>query len=482
MIFSVTTTICYSLKGFVTGMIVSYRVGARMSSSWTKRISMLPKRSCEIAATTGTMMKAVYRNPAVVRHWAEDIRESVRHGVKWVKNGFRLFYKNVTISRKLAIKGAMGHQLTLRESKLLVRTTSDLFKLVPFSLFIIIPFAELALPIFLRVFPNMLPSTFMEKSLDNAKMARRVRAKKELAEFFQDVIRDMEFHQPHAHSSSNELRAEFEDFIKQKPVFPTVAELSRFKPLFEHNQAFQLEKLDLEHLQRICRTLGLEPFAFRSHVELQLRHYLTKLQNEDRQLMWEGVDSLTFSELQEAVQARGMVVSSSVSEMRTQLEHWLQLSSSKDVPISLLLWIRSVLPGETLFPPESQEEENPEELFEETAERQKERADDVERRLEQLDEMDRVEVSTHGEDKDPTELDRDELLDRFSKLEEEVEILDKIVSLQERLIEGQDNAEIDTIKSEIKRLVNQRLTVRLMMDDHRFYPEDEEEPKNTINR
>lgn len=464
-------------------MIVSYRVSPRFVSSWTKRISILPKRTFEIASTTGTMVKAVYRNPAVVRHWAEDIRESVRHGIKWIKNGFRLFYKNLSISQKLAVKGAMGHQLTLQESKLLVRTTSDLFKLVPFSLFVIIPFAELALPIFLRVFPNMLPSTFIEKSLDNAKMARRVRAKKELAEFFQDVIRDMEFHhQSHAHSvsASNELKAEFDEFIRQKPMFPTVAELSRFKPLFDNNLALKLEKLDLEHLQRICRTLGLEPFAFRTHVELQLRHYLTKLQNEDRQLMWEGVDTLTFSELQDAIQARGMVVSSSISEMRTQLEHWLQLSCSKDIPISLVLWIRSVLPGETLFPVGPHEEENPEELFEETAERQKERSDEVERRLEQLDDMDRVKLETHGEDKDPTELDRDELLDRFSKLKEEVEILDKIVSLQSSVIEAQDTSNNNTIQGEIKRLTNQRLAVRLMVDDHRFYPENDDE--NTLNR
>jgi hypothetical protein len=196
--------------------------------------------------------------------------------------------------------------------------------------------------------------------------------------------------------------------------------------------------------------------------------------------MWEGVDTLTFSELQDAIQARGMVVSSSMSEMRTQLEHWLQLSCSKDVPISLVLWIRSVLPGETLFPVDPHEEENPEELFEETAERQKERSDEVERRLEQLDEMDRVEVATHREDKEPTELDRDELLDRFSKLEEEVEILDKIVSLQASLIEAQDTSNVNTIKGEIKRLTNQRLAVRLMVDDHRFYPENDDE--NTLNR
>ena len=39
---------------------------------------------------------------------------------------------------------------------------SDIIRLVPFSVFVIVPFAELTLPIFIKFFPNMLPSTFEE--------------------------------------------------------------------------------------------------------------------------------------------------------------------------------------------------------------------------------------------------------------------------------------------------------------------------------
>ena len=44
----------------------------------------------------------------------------------------------------------------------LVRTTADMFRLVPFLVFIIIPFMEFLLPVALKLFPNMLPSTFQE--------------------------------------------------------------------------------------------------------------------------------------------------------------------------------------------------------------------------------------------------------------------------------------------------------------------------------
>jgi len=42
----------------------------------------------------------------------------------------------------------------------LVRTTADLFRLVPFLVFVIVPFAEVLLPFVLKFFPGMLPSTF----------------------------------------------------------------------------------------------------------------------------------------------------------------------------------------------------------------------------------------------------------------------------------------------------------------------------------
>ena len=46
----------------------------------------------------------------------------------------------------------------------LVRTTADLFRLVPFSVFIIVPFMEFLLPVALKLFPGLLPSTFNKEN------------------------------------------------------------------------------------------------------------------------------------------------------------------------------------------------------------------------------------------------------------------------------------------------------------------------------
>lgn len=43
------------------------------------------------------------------------------------------------------------------------RTTQDLLRVIPFAVFIIVPFMEFLLPVALKLFPNMLPSTFEDK-------------------------------------------------------------------------------------------------------------------------------------------------------------------------------------------------------------------------------------------------------------------------------------------------------------------------------
>lgn len=51
----------------------------------------------------------------------------------------------------------------------------DLLRLIPFSVFIIVPFMEFTLPIFLKLFPNMLPSTFkqIQKQVKDQSLYRR---------------------------------------------------------------------------------------------------------------------------------------------------------------------------------------------------------------------------------------------------------------------------------------------------------------------
>jgi hypothetical protein len=71
-----------------------------------------------------------------------------------------------------------------------VRTTNDLLRMVPFALFIVIPFMEVMLPVALKLFPNMLPSTFQDKHKKEEEMRQRVKVKLEVAKFLQDCVED----------------------------------------------------------------------------------------------------------------------------------------------------------------------------------------------------------------------------------------------------------------------------------------------------
>ena len=467
-------------------------------------ISSLPKKTVTFSKTCGKMAHAVYKDPHVVGHWMEDLGASVRHGVRWVKNGFKLFAKNVQISKRLVWKAAVGHQLTLRESKLLVTTTSDIFKLVPFSLFIIIPFAELALPIFLRVFPNMLPSTFIEKSFDSGNMARRVRAKKELAEFFESVIEEgnrTELKQVVGKISQSEKLEQLSDFrtLLTHEQFPSVKEIVRFAKLFEDE--FKVENMPLAHLQQICKMLGIEPFAFKTHVVLQLRHYVNRIQAEDRRIIWEGgVDSLDLNELEDACAARGMHVDQQdevQAVLKQQLEHWLELSSTREVPISLLLWTRAFVgtgieADRIVDTPNVVEELPGEEIFEDTAERQKERAENVEKRLTELEQLEQAEDPTspppdHESKEDLIEVNqklREELTAQAFIVDKQEAVLDDVIAFIARVHDRPKKIRSELYKftqkmesdlKEIDALLNRSRPVLYIEKDQRFYPSDDED-------
>ena len=57
-------------------------------------------------------------------------------------------------------KSLRGVALTRRERRQLTRTTADLFRMIPMIVILVVPFMELTLPVLLKLFPNMLPSTY----------------------------------------------------------------------------------------------------------------------------------------------------------------------------------------------------------------------------------------------------------------------------------------------------------------------------------
>lgn len=111
----------------------------------------------------------------------------------WLKHmwaGIKLLAADVRVSSKVLKRITMGKQISRRERNFIVKTGVDLARLVPFSLFLIIPLAEFALPFALRLFPNMLPSQFQDNMKQEEDLKRRLKGRLELAKYLRDVVEE----------------------------------------------------------------------------------------------------------------------------------------------------------------------------------------------------------------------------------------------------------------------------------------------------
>ena len=139
-----------------------------------------PEPYSDAVSVSDTKTQLVVVQPLYKRAWLKTKKELIHY-----YTGFKLFFLELGISIRLLRKIMNGDQLTRRERKQLSRTVADIFRLVPFLIFIIIPFMEFFLPVAIKLFPGLLPSTFEEKSAKEKMAKQRFKLKLEMARFLQ---------------------------------------------------------------------------------------------------------------------------------------------------------------------------------------------------------------------------------------------------------------------------------------------------------
>lgn len=289
-----------------------------------------------VAAANGT--DSAVAKPVVKKSLGTRVWDEVLH----YYHGFRLLFLDINVARKLLWKTIRGTTLTRREYMLLIRTTGDVFRLVPFSVFIIIPFMELLLPVFIKFFPGMLPSTFQTARDVEDKARQNLKVKLEMAKFLQKTLDEMDVH--NSNHSSEEAREFIEFFKKLRTTgeHATPEEIMRFSKLFEDE--ITLDSLSLPQLAAICRVLEVPTYGTSAMLRYQLRMKLRSLAADDRMIQKEGVDTLSLVELQAASRARGMrSYGLTLGKLREQISEWIHLSLNEKVPPSLLLLSRAMM-------------------------------------------------------------------------------------------------------------------------------------------
>ncbi|XP_059822365.1 LETM1 domain-containing protein LETM2, mitochondrial isoform X1 [Hypanus sabinus] len=310
----------------------------------------------------------------VKKSWKHKVINDLKH----YYNGFRLLWIDIKIATRILSRLLYGFQISRRERRRLLRTSVDLFRLVPFIIFLVVPFMEFLLPVFLKLFPEMLPSTFETKLSQEKKQKKTMAAKLEIAKFLQETIIEMakrnktksgaateqfsSYVQKHLGSGFKTTGASTPDDVKrgilqhwvllhgcplkQQQVrhsgeHPSTKDIVRFSKLFE-------AELTLEHLSRpqlvaLCRLLELQPIGTNNLLRFQLQMELRSIKADDEMIAKEGCEVLTVSELQTACRARGMrSLGLTEKQLREQLIQWLELHLKENVPPSLLLLSRAM--------------------------------------------------------------------------------------------------------------------------------------------
>ncbi|XP_008200628.2 mitochondrial proton/calcium exchanger protein [Tribolium castaneum] len=298
----------------------------------------------ELKKNKETVIPAEVAPKAVVK---KSIRQKIVDEIVHYYHGFRLLFIDMKISTVLVWRVLNGKTLTRREYRLLTRTVGDMFRLVPFSVFIIVPFMELLLPVFIKFFPGMLPSTFQTKTEKENKIKQNLKIKIEMAKFLQETLDDMALqHKDHKSDRAKEFTDWFQK-VRTSGEQVSNEEIMKFSKLFEDE--ITLDSLSRSQLIALCRVLEVQTLGTNNFLRFQLRMKLRTLAADDKMIQKEGVESLTLGEVQQACRARGMrAYGVSEERLRSQLKQWLDLSLNEKVPPSLLLLSRAMMLPETI--------------------------------------------------------------------------------------------------------------------------------------
>uniref|UniRef100_A0A8D0LAI8 Mitochondrial proton/calcium exchanger protein n=1 Tax=Sphenodon punctatus TaxID=8508 RepID=A0A8D0LAI8_SPHPU len=279
----------------------------------------------------------------------KSIGQKIVDEVKHYYHGFRLLWIDTKIAARMMWRILQGNTLSRRERRQFLRICADLFRLVPFLVFVVVPFMEFLLPVALKLFPQMLPSTFETKSKKEERLKKELRVKLEVAKFLQDTIEEIALKNKAAKGNVTKDFSTFFQKIRETGERPSNEEILRFSKLFEDE--LTLDNLTRLQLVALCKLLELQSIGTNNFLRFQLTMKLRSIKADDQLITEEGVDTLTVKELQAACRARGMrALGVTEDRLKDQLKQWLDLHLNQEIPTSLLILSRAMYLPDTLSP------------------------------------------------------------------------------------------------------------------------------------
>jgi LETM1 and EF-hand domain-containing protein 1 len=290
---------------------------------------------------------AVATAPVAVDKPRMTIWQKVKHEAQHYWDGTKLLGYEIKVSTKLLAKMSAGYELTRRENRQLGRTTQDLIRLVPFAMFIIIPFAELLLPFALKLFPNLLPSTYESGKEKEAKLKKLRKTRGNVSQLLRQTVSESGMVFPMV--TTPEQKVQFATFFQQvrssvqrpsRELIVTVAHMFR--------EDIVLDNLSRPQLVAMAKYMNIHPYGTNLMLRYSIRHRMRQIKRDDRAIDYEGIESLSVPELQSACASRGIRTHGvSAGKLRDDLATWLELRLHKKVPSTLLVLSSAYSYGDT---------------------------------------------------------------------------------------------------------------------------------------
>lgn len=271
----------------------------------------------------------------------EPLVQRIKHEINHYVNGTKLLGYEIKISTKLLIKLVQGYELSRRESNQLKRTMGDVFRLVPFSAFVIIPFAELLLPIALKFFPNLLPSTYESGKQKQQKTTKLIEIRQKTSNFIHETLEENQLINYNAIETAEKKKTFYNFFKKiynsdEKEIFFTHNEIRNIARMFKNDTV--LDNLSRPQLMAMSKFMSLRPFGNDNILRYQIRYQLKNIINDDKVIDYEGIDNLTKEELYQACVSRGMrAYGVPIEELKNNLQIWLELRLKEKIPSVLMV-------------------------------------------------------------------------------------------------------------------------------------------------
>jgi LETM1 and EF-hand domain-containing protein 1 len=206
------------------------------------------------------------------------------------------------------------------------------------SVFVLVPFMELLLPVALKLFPQMLPSTFAGANEKAAKHKRDLKARLEYATFLQETMSSLSSKLASKDQDVGALKTLLQDAREGKriPTEKIIAVAALFR------DEVTLDSLQRPQLVTMCKYMNINPIGPSEWLRFRLFQKIEDIKQEDHDILKEGVENLSLEYLKNAIRARGMR-STGLTRLgyERNLRQWLRLSVDPQVPITLLILSRA---------------------------------------------------------------------------------------------------------------------------------------------